>query len=225
MIRSLEDAERWYRAVKSLAVYVKRIAGLWDEEAIAEVLGRDNRLREVTSAELTDKATTVLQDLNDLGVLVLFSVFEATVRARTEADIEREMAELRHPAVVAAVKDLKDAIQNGSFAKITTAYKQMDPDLTEKVNQVRTFRNWVAHGRRGELKNNVDPDEAVARLRGYLGQLQQFEFAVTSPIVPAGDAPADDTGSDAAKPATAADQTAAEFGGSGRQQADSPPPQ
>jgi hypothetical protein len=182
MIRSLEDAEKWCRAVKSLAAYMRRIAGLWDDEAIAEVLGRDNRLREVTSGELTDKSTRVMEDRDDLAVLVLFSVFDATVRARTEADVEREIAELRHPAVVSAVKDLKDAIQNGSFSKITTAYKRMDADLTEKVNQVRTFRNWVAHGRRGEPKNNVGPDVAVDRLRNYLARLEEIEVAGAMPV-------------------------------------------
>jgi len=186
MIRSLDDAEKWYGAVKSLAAYMRRIAPLWDHEAIAEVLGRDNRLREVSSAELTDKATAVLEDLDDLAVLVLFLVFEATVRARTEADVDREIAELRHPAVVSAVKDLKDAIRNGSFGKITAAYKRMDTDLTEKVNQVRTFRNWVAHGRRGDAKNNVEPDEAIVRLRSYLARLEEIEVAGTTPTVPVG---------------------------------------
>jgi hypothetical protein len=111
---------------------MRRIAGLWDVEAIAEVLGHDNRLREITSAELTDKATTGLEDLDDLGVLVLFSVFEATVRARTEADVDREIADLCHPAVLSAVKELKDAIRNGSFGKITAAYKKMDTDLRHR---------------------------------------------------------------------------------------------
>ena len=81
MIRSLKDAEKWYHSVKSLAVDMKRMASLWDREEIAEVLSRDNRLRDVTSADLSDMAATILDDLDQLAVLVLFSVFEATVRA------------------------------------------------------------------------------------------------------------------------------------------------
>jgi len=179
MIRSLEDAEKWYRSVKSLAVYMKRMARLWDHEDIAEVLGHDNRLRNVTSAELHDMAATILDDLDNLAVLVLFSVFEATVRARTVADVDREIAELQHPAVLSAVKDLRDAIKNGSFSKVTAAYKKMGTDLTEEVNQVRTFRNWVAHGRQGEPPNNVVPDQAIDRLHRYLARLLELEVAGT----------------------------------------------
>jgi hypothetical protein len=50
-------------------------------------------------------------NLDNLAVLVLFSVFEVTVRARTEADVDREIADLQHPALLSAVKDLKDAIK------------------------------------------------------------------------------------------------------------------
>jgi hypothetical protein len=60
---------------------------------------------------------------------------------------------MRHPAVLSAIKNLKDSIENGSFAKITEAYKKMDDDLTTQVNQARKFRNWVAHGRRDEPEN------------------------------------------------------------------------
>jgi hypothetical protein len=179
MIRSLEDAEKWYRSVKSLAFYMKRMAKLWDHEEIANVLGRDNRLRDVTSADLSDMAATILEDLDNLAVLVLFSVFEATVRARTEADVDREIAELQHPAVLSAVNDLKDAIKNGSFGKVTAAYKKMGTDLTEEVNQVRTFRNWVAHGRQGAPANNVVPEQAIDRLHRYLARLLELEVAGT----------------------------------------------
>lgn len=198
MIRSLEDAEKWYRSVKSLAFYMRRMAVLWDHEDIAKVLGADNRLRDVTSAELSDKATTVLEDLDNLAVLVLFSVFEATVRARTEADVDREIAELRHPAVLSAVKDLKEAVRNGSFGKVTAAYKNMGVDLTEEVNQVRTFRNWVAHGRRGERPNNVVPDQAIDRLHRYLVRLAEIEVAGTMSQPPVVQPP--DTAPDSERP-------------------------
>jgi hypothetical protein len=70
-----------------------------------------------------------------------FSVFEATVRERAKADVDRETASIQHPAVLRAIRDLKEAIENGSFGRITESYKTMDVDLTEQVNQVRKFRN------------------------------------------------------------------------------------
>jgi hypothetical protein len=55
----------------------------------------------------------------------------------------------------------------------------MDTDLTEEVNQVRTFRNWVAHGRRDEPPNNVHPDQAIDRLQRYLERLADLEVGAT----------------------------------------------
>jgi len=171
MIRSLEDAKKWYKAVRTLALDMKHLAGCCDKPEWDAVLRRDNRLRDRTPAQLSDMAKTVLDDLDDLAVLVSFSVFEATVRARAGADVDREVVRISHVAVLEAVRDLKEAIANGSFARVTKAFKGMDTDLTERVNQVRKFRNWVAHARRDAPENNVLPDEAIDRLERYLGLL------------------------------------------------------
>lgn len=185
MIRSLDDAWGWYIAVRTLALDMRKLAGKWNDPALETVLGRDNRLRDRTAADLMDKARTILDDLDDLVVLVLISVFESTVRARAKADVDRETALMRHPAVLRAVNDLKEAIENGSFGKVTEAYKNMDIDLTAQVNQVRKFRNWVAHGRRDEPENNVEPDSAIDRLRRYLARLAEVEAAEAISVSPA----------------------------------------
>ena len=46
--------------------------------------------------------------------------------------------------------------------------------LVEEVNQVRRYRNWVAHGRRDDLrpKDNVEPREAYDRLTRFLAALR-----------------------------------------------------
>ena len=51
----------------------------------------------------------------------------------------------------------------------------MDINLTEEVNQVRRFRNWVAHGRRETPENNVTPEAAFDRLERYLKLLRAPE--------------------------------------------------
>jgi hypothetical protein len=86
-------------------------------------------------------SNTILSDLEDLAVLVLFSVFEATVRTQALAEIEREVGQISHVAILQAIKDLKDAMENGSFAKVTRALKKMDTDLTTQIDQIRKFRN------------------------------------------------------------------------------------
>jgi len=41
----------------------------------------------------------------------------------------------------------------------------------EEVNQVRRYRNWVAHGRRAEPAEYVTPPAAYRRLRAFLAAL------------------------------------------------------
>jgi hypothetical protein len=175
MIGSLEDAWDWYRAVRTLAYDMRRLADKWEDPGLIGVVQQNNHLRERTAIELQQKAATILDDLDDLAVLMLFSVFEATVRDRAKEDVDREIELIHHPAVLRAVNDLKDSIENGSFGKVTEAYQKMDTDLTAQVNQVRKYRNWVAHGRRGAPENHVDPDRAIDRLRRYLTRLSEVE--------------------------------------------------
>jgi hypothetical protein len=67
---------------------------------------------------------------------------------------------------------MKD-IQSGSFSKVVKAFKGMSTDLIEEVNQVRRYRNWVAHARRGEQPAYVDPPLAHARLKRFLSQMSE----------------------------------------------------
>ena len=69
------------------------------------------------------------------------------------------------------MRALNEALEHGSFYKVTEAYKSLDPDLSEQVNKVRKYRNWVAHGRRGEPQNAVDPKTAYDRLKRFLDRL------------------------------------------------------
>jgi hypothetical protein len=196
MIGSLDDAWRWYAAVKTLALDTRRLARKWDDPALWDVLSQDNRFRELSAADLKDRAETILDDLDELAVLVLFSVFEVTVRDRARADVDRETGSIQHPAVLSALQDLREAIENGSFGRVTESYKSMDVDLTAQVNQVRKFRNWVAHGRRGQPENSVEPEAAMDRLRRYLARLEEMEKAATTGSFPAAPLPEEKSESD-----------------------------
>jgi hypothetical protein len=64
-----------------------------------------------------------------------------------------------------AAEDAVSAVEFGSFAKVLDPYKaQGHADLIEEVNQVRRYRNWVAHGRRGDQPPSVAPRMAYERL-------------------------------------------------------------
>ncbi|MGO8901476.1 MAG: hypothetical protein ACLQU5_24460 [Isosphaeraceae bacterium] len=139
------------------------------KQTLEETLHRDDKFRTIESATIRDLAKRVTEDLDDMAVLLLFSVFEATVRDRTLVEMDRELEKPpRHLVLKKAVGDAKDTIEHGSFGRLTESYKDLDPKLRTMVDQVRHYRNWVAHGRRGSVKNNVDPKAARTRLEQFL---------------------------------------------------------
>jgi hypothetical protein len=75
--------------------------------------------------------------LDDLCVLLLFSVFEATIRDLVLADVEAELPPLHHVTIRRALDEMREGIEHGSFFKVLEPYKDLDADLIEEVNQVR----------------------------------------------------------------------------------------
>jgi hypothetical protein len=104
-------------------------------------------------------------------MLLLFSVFEATIRERVLAEVEAELPPLRHVAIKRALVEMKEGIEHGRFFKVLEPYKDFDANLIEEVNQVRRYRNWVAHGRRTEQPAVVNPTTAYDRLQRFLDHL------------------------------------------------------
>src|SRR5205823_3459550 len=121
--------------------------------------------------DLQEGATTILEDLEDLGVLLLFSVFEARVRDRAWKDIKDSLPSQLHPAVDHALQELQKDIASGRSGKVTQAFQGMDINQVEEVNQVRRFRNWVAHGRQNERPASVTPEKAYDRLTRFLKRM------------------------------------------------------
>ena len=172
MIASLEDAWRWYESARRVARTMRRLGEQhWNSLPWDGDLGRDNQLNDLTSVEVLDKSQTVLDDLDDLCVLLLFSVFEATIRERVLAEVEAELPPLRHVAIKRALDEMKEGIEHGSFFKVLEPYKDFDANLIEEVNRVRPYRNWVAHGRRTEQPAAVNPTTAYDRLKRFLDLL------------------------------------------------------
>ncbi len=83
--------------------------------------------------------------------------------------------------MVDAIREMKSTIENGSFGQLTRIYKDLDPDLRTQVDQVRNFRNWVAHGRRGGAENEVTPAQSHERLGRFLDLLALSEPEAPGP--------------------------------------------
>jgi hypothetical protein len=172
VIASLDDAWRWYESARRLARTMGRLGEKhWNNLPWNGDLGRDDHLKGLASAEILDDSQAVLDDLGNLCVLLLFSVFEATIRERVLAEVEAELPPVHHVAITRAVAEMKDGIEHGSFFKVLEPYKDLDANLVEEVNQVRRYRNWVAHGRHTAQPPAVDPTMAYDRLKRFLGYL------------------------------------------------------
>src|SRR5262245_2737858 len=141
MIATLTDAWKWYTSVRNTSRATLALEKHWTALPWDGALGRDNRLRQIDAADLGDWGESVLRDLDDLCVLLLFSVFEAIVRERALSDVAGELPSAQHPALQYAISTLNEALEHGSFYKVTEAYKRLNPDLVEQVNQVRKYRN------------------------------------------------------------------------------------
>lgn len=173
-MKTLDEAWNWYRSVRFQVMVLNRFGEKhWDLLPWDGSLGRDDRLREVSADDLTRTATQVLDPLEDFAVLLFFSVFESILRQRVLAEIQPRLDALsqtveENPFIVGLVRNAVDGIEHGAFFRVLDIYKPKYVDLVEEVNQVRRYRNWVAHGRRSLKPHNVDPDLAFARLSRFL---------------------------------------------------------
>lgn len=180
-MKTLEDAWAWCGATREGARRLDHLAKYWDRlpwdspaGALAE-LSRDNVFRELDGEQMRADAARTVSELDDLAILILFSVFEAEVRDWVRDRVLPETSVLTEPLLVDAAKDVIERIKQGSFARLLTPYKAMaTAELVEAVNQVRDYRNWVAHGRREDMRpnENVVPREAYDRLSRFLAALR-----------------------------------------------------
>jgi hypothetical protein len=167
---TLRETRAWCDGIRSSAKVLSALGSKhWDDLNWAGSLGRDELLRHVDAADLVRWSSATLSELDDFCVLVLFSVFEATVRDRVGSELKLELPNVTHPVATAAISVAIQSAEQGGFYRVLESLKSVDADLVEQVNQVRKYRNWVAHGRRGDPpKQNVSPDDAFDRLDRFL---------------------------------------------------------
>jgi hypothetical protein len=182
---TLEDAWTWYRSASEGTKWLTHLAKFWGtfpweqaDEWVDEI-AKDNVLRHIEVSKMTDTAKVVRTELDDLAVLVLFSVFEANVRDHLTSQLQPEVDTLRHPSLKKAGDEVMDAIAHGSIGRLLQSFKLGDSskELVMQVDQVRDHRNWVAHGRRADMlpKAFIRPEDAYERLTQFLKLIRSFD--------------------------------------------------
>jgi hypothetical protein len=172
-MNTIEDAWRWYQGVRDSLTRLRRLgAKHWETLPREGAFGRDSTIRQLEGDRVAGDAETGLQGLDDFAVFVLFSVFEAQVRDRVLADTLDERRAVSHPSLGYWMRQAEQSLSEGSFFRVLEGFKSAElNDLIEQVNQVRRYRNWVAHGRRDDPQAEVSPEVAYQRLQAFLDAL------------------------------------------------------
>ena len=165
-MKTLDDAWSWYGATRQNLERMNRLGRkYWGQLPWDGELGRDDDFRILEAADIEAETRISLDFIDDLAIVVLFSVFEQGVRDHIGGELLKESEAVQHPVLKKAADDAIRGVEEGSFFKVLEPYKATGhADLIEEVNQVRRYRNWVAHGRRGAQPPAVDPRKAYLRL-------------------------------------------------------------
>jgi hypothetical protein len=87
--------------------------------------------------------------------------------------IDEERNQQDRPFVVPLIDEARQESKRGRILRLLGYFRNQDARLVEKVNQVRRYRNWVAHGRRTIRPAAVHPAEAHERLKQFLDLFAQ----------------------------------------------------
>ena len=179
-MRILRDARDWYESARTNLSRMNRLGTHhWnDPTLLGSSIWDDERFKQVEAVDIELETIRAIKPLEDLGILVMFAVFEANVRDHLERVIAPLVEKIDHPILLEAAGQALEGIQQGSFANKVLAPLQMQnritPELSDKVKQVRDYRNWIAHGRREPKPSaiiNLTVNEAYNRLKDFLDTL------------------------------------------------------
>jgi hypothetical protein len=166
---TLDDAWDWYlKAQKQLTLFGRISLKHWDDLPWSGALGRDDKLKSLEADVIVEDVEFCLEHLDDFAILILFSAFESIIREQARSEVRSARDRLPHPLVTRILDEAVEDIEQGSIFRVLDVYKGQAVDLVEQVNQVRRYRNWVAHGRRGVKPSSVEPSTAYERLKRFL---------------------------------------------------------
>jgi hypothetical protein len=166
---TLDEAWNWYvKTERQLTLFGRFGRKHWEKLPWEGELGRDEKLKTLAAQDIEADTDFSLDHLNDFAVLILFSAFESIMRDRARADVQGERDRLNHPLVTRILDEAVHDLAQSSIFRVLDVFKGQDANLVEEVNQVRQYRNWVAHGRRGNPPFGIDPGTAYRRLKRFL---------------------------------------------------------
>jgi hypothetical protein len=176
-MKTLADAWSWYSATRENLARMRRLGEKhWNDPNLANTsIRQDDRFRMLEAETIVAETNSSLMPIDDLAVVVMFSVFESRVREYLIDLMWPEAKGIIDSILKEAAEDAIGGVKEGSFSRCVLEplknQKRVSDALVEQINQIRKYRNWVAHGRRDSPENNVTPAQAYTRLEEFLGAL------------------------------------------------------
>ncbi|RMD04330.1 hypothetical protein D9O40_02465 [Clostridium autoethanogenum] len=167
-MNKLQEIMEWYKlTIESQRVTLKIL------NFAPEVVPLDSSLAEYTLSQAKRILLKAENELNDLTVLSLVSVFEQSLLDHLK-DLSKEAIEKEEKTLSKSV--LKYALKNSDrwhFRDVLDIFKSvLNTELVGSVKQVYDYRNWVAHGKKETTSiTKIDPELAYNRLNEFLGRL------------------------------------------------------
>jgi hypothetical protein len=132
-MKTLDDAWKWYNDAKKSLFRIRRVGAVWWDRVdwtVQPWLG-DKHFIELGGEQVVESAENASQHLDDIAVVVLFSLFEATVRGEILKQIEIEDRDFQHRTIADAIDTAKDRVSEGSFYGVLAPFKTANSDLVD----------------------------------------------------------------------------------------------
>src|SRR4051812_190835 len=112
-MKTLADAWSWYKATRHSLRRLLRLGGKhWGEiYRQCATIRQDDQFRTLEPSDIVEETTASLGPIDDLAVVVLFSVFEAQVRDRLAERLKPEMDRLKDPILKAAAESALQGVE------------------------------------------------------------------------------------------------------------------
>ena len=129
----------------------------------------DTVLEGSSSLEAITKIRDTTQNLDDATVVLYWSVFEQMVLDFVLHTIKATKQRIS-PFDKKFLEHVFKKARYINFEELLNLFKGKNVPSKKigNVKQVYQYRNWIAHGKRGEQPPNITPDEAYLRLTEFL---------------------------------------------------------
>lgn len=141
-----------------------------------EIIPLESTLATKELKETIDLLNKSIEELNDLTIVSLVSIFEQTLLGHLKTFIQQQMNPTDYLTNQLTSYVIQQA-ERGKFTEIIDLFKPVvDADKIGLVKQVYIYRNWVAHGKKAtKTPPKIDPILAYERLSEFLMRIQIVE--------------------------------------------------